>query len=193
MLHPGPDEAVDASGWNPALERGERCSLMRLGDVDHGCAARAAADLAADNDAVGRDLDGRIRHVADGSKVLNASDERVLRVGENAPDARRRSRPVPCRFRILTMFTAVPCGMNHDLSTSGSPARSRLTVWSHRPAPGVTNCLKLTNPLGAHQVLVSASTRPEISIPPFLKVSVGPELKRKRYVTETDAPSAESA
>ena len=44
--------------------------------------------------------------------------------------------------------------------------------------PQLTNCLKLTNPLGAHQVLVSASTRPEISIPPFLKVMWGRELKR---------------
>ena len=61
VLHPGPDEAVDASGRNPALEGGERRSLMGLRDIDHRCAARGnAADIAADNDAVRRDLDGRV-------------------------------------------------------------------------------------------------------------------------------------
>src|SRR5882724_12127235 len=60
----------------------------------------------------------------------------------------------------LTMSTALPCGMNHDSSTSGSPARSGLTVWVDGFSASVTSCLKLTNPLGARKVLVT-STRPE--------------------------------
>ena len=35
---------------------------MRLGNVHDGCAARAAADIAVDDDALGGHLDGRVRH-----------------------------------------------------------------------------------------------------------------------------------
>ena len=87
MLDPGPDKAVDAAGWNPALECRERRSAMRLPDLDHGRAARGAAHFAADNHPVRRDGDGSVRHAREGIERPQPSGKRALPVRENALDA----------------------------------------------------------------------------------------------------------
>src|SRR5262249_51851195 len=69
VLHPRPDEAVDATGWDPTLECGERRRMIGLLDVHHRGEERRAADLAANDHAVRGDLDTGERRVAKGSKV----------------------------------------------------------------------------------------------------------------------------
>ena len=95
-----------------------------------------------------------------------------------------------CAARALSIWdlmalTAVACGMNHDSSTSGSPTRTGVIVWLDGSSRKVNNCLNWIHPLGA-ELLVSAATRAKISIPPALNVNVGPRVKRRRYVADTD-------
>src|SRR5262249_51957474 len=86
---------------------------------------------------------------------------------------------------VLTIPTAVSCGTNHGSSTLGLPTRTGVTVWVDVSSSKVISCPKPRDPL-ISGTFVSTATWPEISIPPLLKVNVGPEVKRRRNVTDTD-------
>ncbi len=80
---------------------------------------------------------------------------------------------------VLTTFTARSCGMNHDALTLGLPTVAGVIACVEVSRTKVTNCVNETDPFGDHHLLPDASTVPEIAIPPFSNVSVGPEVKLK--------------
>src|SRR6516165_6774243 len=121
---------------------------------------------------------------AEGSKVSNPLP-RVLLASEKARLTEAVFADRALSIWDLTILTAIACGRNHGSWTVGSPARKGVTVWVDVSSTKVISCVKLRDPL-ISGTFVSTATWPEISTPPLLNVSVGPEVTRRRNVTDTD-------